>query len=449
MVHLGLGSFFLAHQAWSTELAPDGAGWGYAAFGGRGSARSSLLAEQDGCATVVVRGPSVDSHKRIGCVVAAHGADDDHAWASYFADPAVAVVTTTVTEAGYLVAASGGADLDHPALRHDVEVLRTTGADVDPDGGGHPTTVPGRLVAGLAARRRADAGPVTLVPCDNLPANGAVLRRVLVDVASEVDPGLADWIDRSVAVVSTVVDRITPRTTAADHDAFTRETGIDDRCLVVTEPFHEWILSGTFVGGRPGWEEAGARFVDDVELFERRKLWLLNGAHSLLAYAGPLRGHATVAEAMADDVVAGWVDDWWTEASRHLDLPAEETADYRAALVGRFTNPRIAHHLAQIAADGSQKIPARTLPTLRAERTAGRPGIAAARVLAAWLCHLRGRGVPVSDPRAETLTGLVSGPLDRGTRGVLADLAPELADDGELVSTVAHLAEQLGGLSRG
>ena len=193
-------------------------------------------------------------------------------------------------------------------------------------------TAPARLAAGCAARRRADAGPLTLVPCDNLPGNGAVAARVVRDLAELVDPALADWIDRSVSCVTTVVDRITPRTTPDDRRAVAEATGVDDCCPVGTEPFHEWVLSGAFPAGRPQWDKAGATLADDIDPYEDRKLWLLNGAHSLLAYAGSARGHQTVAEAVADDTCREWMQQWWTEASRHIDLPADVLDNYRAAL---------------------------------------------------------------------------------------------------------------------
>src|SRR6185369_16302685 len=135
-------------------------------------------------------------------------------------------------------------------------------------------SAPARLVAGLAARRRADAGPLTLLPCDNLPGNGAVAVRVVHDLADAVDPGLAAWIESSVSTVTTTVDRITPRTTPDDSRAVQAATGRTDRAPVATEPFSEWVLSGTFVAGRPQWDRAGATFTDDIVPFEDRKLWL-------------------------------------------------------------------------------------------------------------------------------------------------------------------------------
>jgi fructuronate reductase len=164
---------------------------------------------------------------------------------------------------------------------------------------------------------------------------------------------------------------------------------------------------------------------------EQRKLLLLNGGHSLLAYAGSALGHATVADAIADPVCRGYLDQWWDEASRYVPLPPDELASYRAALLERFANGRIRHTLAQIAADGSQKIPIRVLPVLRGEIAAGRMPPGAIRVLAAWIAHLRGAGAPVDDAGA--------GPFQKRAgevRDLLTLLAPDLAGDDALVGAV-------------
>jgi fructuronate reductase len=210
--------------------------------------------------------------------------------------------------------------------------------------------------------------------------------------------------------------------------AVASETGWADAVPVVTEPFSEWVLSGPFPAGRPAWDAAGARFVDDVHPYETRKLLLLNGGHSLLAYAGSARGHDTIAEAVADPVCRGWLDQWWDEAVRHVPLPAADLAAYRAALLDRFANPRIRHTLAQIAADGSQKLPVRVLAVLRAERAAGRLPAGAVRIVAAWIDHLRGIGAPVDDAGAGPYRDRTASPRD-----VLALLAPDLAGDTDLV----------------
>lgn len=441
LVHLGLGNFFRAHQAWYTDQAPDALEWGYAAFDGRSATRSEALRGQDGLYTLVTRAADRDRFDVISSVSRVHGASDYDTWLGYFMDPAVSLVTVTVTEAGYLRSVNGGLDHDREEVRMDVDALRR-------DRTAPVRTAPARLVAGLAARRAADAGPLTLVPCDNLPGNGAVVAGVVRDLAGMVDPALADWIERSVPSVTTMVDRITPRTDPEDIAAVAVATGRRDAAPVITEPFREWVLSGTFAAGRPRWQETGATFAEDITPFENRKLWLLNGGHSLLAYAGSIRGHRTVAGAMADDAVVGWLQQWWTEACTYLPLPEANLAGYTTALFERFRNPRMRHQLAQIAADGSQKLPVRILPTLVEERAAGRTPPGATLVLAAWVCHLRGLGTPVRDVRADEFLPLAKGALPQAVRRVLSALAPHFAGDDQLASAVLFHAERLHQESR-
>jgi fructuronate reductase len=288
----------------------------------------------------------------------------------------------------------------------------------------------------LAARRSAGGGPIAVVPCDNLPENGAVASRVVTELAGLVDAGLVEWITGNVSFVTTMVDRITPETTPDDLRTVAGLTGHPDAAPVITEPFTEWVLQGDFPAGRPRWEGAGARFVTDIVPHEQRKLWLLNGGHSLLAYAGSARGHETIAQAVADPVCREWLEQWWDEAAGHLPLPAAEIDAYRAALLERWANPRIQHRLAQIAADGSQKLPIRILPVLRRERAEKRMPAGAVRVLAAWVRHLRGAGAPVKDAAAGAFVAAAAGRVDRATRAVLTLLAPDLGTDEDLIAAV-------------
>jgi fructuronate reductase len=437
-VHLGLGAFFRAHQAWYTDRAADGAEWGIAAFSGRRPDLADALSAQDGLYTLVTRGADGDAFTVVGSLAQACPGADHETWLSAVASPDVRVLTTTVTEAGYLRGPEGGLHLAHPLVVRDVAALRE-------DPRATVASAPARILAGLIARRAADAGPITLVPCDNLPDNGPVLAGAVSDLAEAVDPRLVDWLTATVTTATTMVDRITPQPTDADRAAVLAGTGRDDAAPVVTEPFSEWVVSGSFPGGRPAWESVGAVMTDDVTPYEQRKLWLLNGGHSLLAYAGSQRGHATVAEAVADELCLGQLRRWWSLCSPHLTLGRAEVEAYCAALLERFANPRMQHALAQIAADGSQKLPVRLLPVLRAERSAGRLPDVAITVLAAWLLHLRGSGVPVHDVRGDELRALADQPLPDAVPAVLAALGPDLADDAELVAAIRGRCAELPG----
>ncbi len=438
IVHLGVGNFFRAHQAWYTEHAPDVTGWGIAAFTGRSAAMAEALRPQDGLYTLITRGPDGDSYEVISSLSVVHAASEHGAYLDYLRSPELAIVTLTVTEAGYLRGTDGHLDHANDDVVSDIEALR--GDTTSP-----VSTAPGRIVAGLLARRKADAGPLAVVSCDNLSHNGTVLATVVADLAAAVDPGLVEWIAANVAFGTTMVDRITPSTTDELKASVLAATSTVDEAPVPTEPFSEWVIQGEFPNGRPAWDAAGARIVDDVAPYERRKLALLNGSHSLLAYGATILGHETVADAISDPRCLAWVEQWWDEACAHIPLPAADLTAYRQALLERYGNPNIRHALAQIASDGSLKIPVRILPTLRAELTEGRVPVGAVRALAAWVQHLRGRGAPVKDVASATVLPLAGGTLEDTVAAVLTYLDPELAMNEPLRSAVLTQAVELAG----
>lgn len=420
IVHLGLGAFHRSHQAWYTQHAGDSSEWGIAAFTGRRPDAATVLAAQDGLFTLVERSGAGDSFEVVGSIVEAVDGANVGRLVELVSAAATAVITLTITEAAYGL---GAADL--PLLM----------------AGQEPTTPVGRLVKALAGRRDADAGPLAVVSCDNLSGNGDVARNEVLKLAREVDAPLADWIDGNVSFVNTSVDRITPRTTQEDLDAVATASGYLDSAVVVTEPFHNWILSGSFPAGRPRWEDAGAVFVDDIEPYENRKLWLLNGAHSILAYAGLVRGRTTVAEALADPVCREAVEEFWDEAGNHLTAPDLRIPEYRAALLERFGNSRIAHHLSQIAADGTTKLRMRSVPVLTAERSAERSGEGAAGMIAAWAACLSVKP-DLQDPLSAEIRGANALTGEPRTAALLRLISPELADEPELVSLVHGLQDR-------
>lgn len=435
IVHLGLGAFHRSHQAWYTHRAGDAAEWGIASFTGRRPDAALALAEQDGLFTLVERGDAGDAFEVVGSIVAAVDGADVGRLAELVSAPATAIITLTITEAAYGLGADGRLDLQAPDVKADLAVLARDA--------GHPATPLGRLVFALAARRGAGAGPLAVVCCDNLASNGTVARRAVTGLAAAWDTGLASWIEANVSFVSTSVDRITPRTTEADLAAVEAGCGYRDSSPVVAEPFRNWVLSGDFPAGRPRWEDAGAVFVDDIEPFENRKLWLLNGAHSLLAYAGQLRGHTTVAEALQDERCRRAVERFWDEAETNLPGPDLQIPAYRTALLERFGNGRIAHHLAQIAMDGSTKLRMRAVPVLLAERAHGRSGTAAALLIAAWM-DFSAVSEAFQDPLAEEVAAANRLAGAERIRALLSLVNPALAADGPAVELIEDLCGSFG-----
>ena len=434
IVHLGLGAFHRSHQAWYTQHAPDAAEWGIAAFTGRRPDAAAALSRQDCLYTLVERSAGGDSFEVIGSIVEAVDGANIARLCELVAAKETAIVTLTITEAAYGLAADGTFDAGAPGAADDLRALSAAASGE----AGVPGTPLGRLVLALARRRDSGAGPLAVVSCDNLSANGDVARRAVLGLASGWGSGLAGWIEANVSFVSTSVDRITPRTTEADIAEVAEQCGYSDNSPVVAEPFRNWVLSGDFPAGRPRWEEAGAVVVSDIEPYENRKLWLLNGSHSILAYAGQLRGHATVADALADPLCRKAVEDFWDEAARHLQGEGLDIPTYRRALLERFGNARIAHRLVQIAADATTKLRMRAVPVMTAERADGRSGAGSALMLAAWIDYVTA-GSDFQDPLAAEIQAAVALEGTERVQGLLRLVSAALADDPDVVALVARL----------
>ena len=392
VVHFGLGAFHRAHQAVYTERAAalSGEPWGIAAVAPRSAETVRALREQDCLYSLTERRPDGDHCRVVGSVVDALAMGPDAgAVDAMLADPEVTVVTLTVTEKGYQRSPVTGG-LDTAAVAADLAA--------GPDG--PLTTVIGRLAAGLAARMRAGAPPVSVVSCDNMADNGGVLRRVVEDfVRASNWPDRARVLERmaeAVAFPSTVVDRIVPAVGEADRAGALAALGVRDALPVTAEPYRQWVLEDSFAAPRPPWEKDGALFVPDVTPYQLTKLRLLNGSHSALAYVGTAAGLTTIAETMATEWGERLVRALCAEVAPTLPAGGPDPAGYADDLVARFRNPAMRHLLRQIGSDGSLKIQERWLPALRELRAdgAGTPVLELA--LAAWTVSTC-RTMPVRD----------------------------------------------------
>ena len=434
IVHLGLGAFHRAHQAVYTDDAMDAGDrhWGIAGVSLRSPGARDQLSPQAGLFTVTERDGRSNPQRLIASLTSVLVAPENPmAVIALLAAPTTRIVTLSVTEKGYHRASDGGLD-----LAGDVASDLAKGAS--------PRTIYGYIGAALAIRRAAGLPGLTLLSCDNLAGNGEQLAKLLGEFLAHADPSLASWMRAECACPSTMVDRIVPAATPAFLEQTAVRLGMRDEGAVATEPFRQWVIEERFAGPRPRWEAGGAQFVADVRPFETMKLRMLNGAHSALAYLGLERGHQFVHEAIADPVNRSVVVRLMRDEAAS-SLPAvqgQDPARYADALLQRFENPALEHRLAQIAMDGSQKIPQRWLATLRVRQQAGQACPSILEALAAWTVHVRGVGLRVDDPVAPLLAGLWE---EVGRDGIVAAL---FGPQGRFASDWSATAADAGVLQR-
>lgn len=438
IVHFGPGAFHRAHQAAYIDTLLDGEpGWGIAAVSLRSAGTVAALAEQQGLYTLAVR-DIAPAYRIIGAHSRFLAPDDAEQTLALLADPAVRLVTTTVTEKGYCLTADGTLDLSHPDIVHDLAAPAV------------PRSVIGWIIAGLAARQTAGIAPFVVMPCDNLANNGAKVRAALIGFAQAHAPDLATWIATHVRVPGTMVDSITPAADEALYADVAEVLGVEDRAAVQREAFAQWVIEDLDDPVCAALGRAGATLTDNVAGYEQAKLRILNGSHSTLAYAGLLRGHTSVADAMGDATLAGFIDAMIRDDIIPTLRPVAgfDLDGYRSAVLARFRNPAIVHRLEQIAADGSQKIPYRLGDTLAAHRAQGRLPRHVLAALGCWIAFLMQRaraGVPILDPAGSVLADLAA---TGDARAVLARLiaarlgfSGALAEDSEAAQSIALAAQ--------
>jgi fructuronate reductase len=438
LVHLGIGAFHRAHQAAVIDdrLAAGEKSWGVIGASLRAAQTRDALTPQDGLYTLAVRSGVDTTFRVIGAVsrviVAPEGPE---ALLRILADPAIRIVSLTVTEKGYCRDPASGNLVEHdPDIRHDL-----TGAA--------PRTALGFLVEALRRRRHAGAAPFAALSCDNLPANGATLKRLLVRFAKLRDAtlgggsDLGSWIEGELACPSTMVDRIVPATTDADRAEVDAALGVHDAWPVTAEPFWQWVIEDHFPAGRPDFAASGAELVRDVAPYELMKLRLLNGAHSTLAYLGYLAGYETVASAIADPGLAALAARLMDESQVTLHpLPGFDLDAYKRALRARFANSALKHRTWQIAMDGSQKLPQRLIAPAHERLARGLKMGAAAYGIAGWMRYVtgvdeKGAAIDVRDPLAARIKSALgaSSPAARDRAAALLAITeifdPELAGD--------------------
>jgi fructuronate reductase len=399
IVHLGVGAFHRAHQAVVVDdrLAAGETSWGIIAASLRSADTRDALAPQDGLYTMAMRDGAATSLRVIGAIQEVIVAPEARErLIAAMADPRIRIVSLTITEKGYCRAAGSGLlNDDHPDIRHDLASPLA------------PVSAPGLIVEALRRRRSESVAPFTVLCCDNLPANGRTVHRVLSDFAALRDMDLGRHVEAELVCPSTMVDRIVPATTDADRAAVAAALGVTDAWPVMTEPFIQWVVEDRFGAGRPRFEEAGVEIVGEVAPHELMKLRLLNGTHSTMAYLGQLSGLETISDVVGQPDFARVVRAMMDEELGPT-IPGFTRAQldaYKDALFGRYRNTALRHRTAQIAMDGTQKIPQRLVNTARERLATGQPIARIGLAIAAFCRFMTGTGedgatLPINDPLA-------------------------------------------------
>ena len=402
IAHFGIGNFHRSHQAMYIDRLISSGGhddWGIIGIGVMPGDKlmRDALAGQDYRYTLVAK--SVDGTVSAREIASIRGflyaPEDPQGVIRLLVDPAIRIVSLTITEGGYNIdRTSGEFDLTNPLIQRDL---------ADPR---NPATVFGHITEALRIRREKGITPFTVMSCDNLPENGEVIQRAIITYANALNENLADWIRDNVAFPNSMVDRITPVTTDADRRMVTEAFGVEDAWPVVTEPFTQWVLEDHFTNGRPAFELVDVQMTDDVAPYELMKLRLLNASHQAMAYIGMLRGHTFVHEAVSDPEIEDFLRSYLAEPRVTLPpLPGVDVDAYIESLFERFRNPYIADTLARLAVDASDRIPKFVLPSLRDNLAANRPITMGTRVIAHWAKYLSVAD-SVTDTLAADLTAL-------------------------------------------
>lgn len=407
IVHIGLGNFHRAHQAWYLHrLMEQGLAHDWAIIGAGvksyDETQRKKLAAQDHLTTLIELDPEGTSAEVVGSMIDYLPVEEGHgALIAKLSDPAIRIVSLTVTEGGYyLDPATKRFDRADPDIAYDAANLDT------------PRTAFGAIVAALRARRDAGVGPLTCQSCDNLPGNGAILREVVTGLAELADPELAAWITAHVSFPNSMVDCIVPATGPSELK-LAREIGIDDAAPVTHENFRQWVIEDDFGAGRPSWEQVGVTFTDGVHEYEAMKLRMLNGGHQMIAAPAEMLGIETIAEAMAHPLIkAMFRKITLKEVAPHVpSVPGMTPAQYVDLIDRRFSNPAILDTVRRVAFDGSSRHTGAVLPVIRDAIRSAAPlqGLALSQALWAHMCagvRENGSKIDPNDPVWEDLTAV-------------------------------------------
>jgi mannitol 2-dehydrogenase len=402
ILHMSVGGFHRSHQAVYIHdlMNKSPSNWMICGVGLLPNDLNNInaLKEQNGLYTVIERTANGDSAIVVGSMKEViHAPSNPQVVIDRMMDPDIRIVSLTITEKGYYYDSTRNLDLNNDLIKNDLENPTS------------PKTMYGYVVGALARRRQNGMKPFTVMSCDNLPGNGHLTHKLILQFANAIDKELAVWIDTNVTFPNAMVDRITPVTTDEIVKLASEKFGVNDAWPVVCEDFRQWVLEDKFCDGRPALEEVGVQIVDEVDPYEKMKVRLLNSSHSALSYLSYLLGHRNVDNAMNDPLIGEFVKRYMDEDITPCvpEVPGVDLDAYKTKLIERFANPAISDQVQRLAEDGSTKIPNGMLACLRMQLANGGSYKWITLAIAGWFRYLRG-----IDEQGEAIT-IKDGMADR------------------------------------
>ena len=395
VLQFGEGNFLRAFADYWFDMANEKAGWNGKCVLVQPIAQglTQLINRQEGLYTLYLRGrqngEKVDAKRVISSVsrcLNPYEKQDYDAMMDVAAGEALEYIVSNTTEAGIVYAPSCRLE-DCP-----------------------PASFPAKLTQVLLHRWRAGRPGVVVLSCELIDNNGKELLRCVNQYIKQwgLEEGFARWVNGDCTFCSTLVDRIVPGRIrdAAEAARLEEENGYRDALIDVGEVFGVWNIEGPeWLAEKLPFRAAGLNcpVVPDVTPYKKRKVRILNGAHTGFVPGAYLAGYDIVRDCMQDDVILGFMNRMLhEEVIPTLPLDRQDLEAFAAAVQDRFNNPFINHELMSITLNSTSKWRARNMPSLlEYAQTAGKLPPCLAMSFAAYIAFYS------SDIQALTEQGLV------------------------------------------